>query len=68
MAIEKELLRAIEITEGRVPTNAEVAVYGHRVMQKGDPLTHYTWKGKLLFSVSPYRPGEELEFHYPENP
>jgi len=51
--VEKELVKRIEIIEGRVPNNDEVSKYGRRIIYENDKeFIHYTWKDALLLSVT----------------
>lgn len=49
-AIERELVRRVEILIGRVPTDNEVAVHGYRKVFPDKQ--QFYWKGTLLFTAT----------------
>jgi len=55
-AIELSLITSIEIIEGRVPTNEEVATFGRRVTQQGVEGEWFTWRGERILKVEPLFP------------
>lgn len=51
--VERTLLTMIEAIEGRVPTNAEAAEHGRRVICSDGSSETYEWRGQKLFTVTP---------------
>lgn len=52
--IEAELIRIIEIIEGRVPSNAEIALHGQRATYP-DGKSEWKWRGQtILWELPPF--------------
>jgi hypothetical protein len=54
--VERELVRAVEIIEGRVPSNEEVARYGERYLWP-DGREVFNWRSEPIVKVSPMANG-----------
>lgn len=52
--IEKALITAIEVIEGRVPSNEEVKKYGWRMIYP-DGSEEYLWKDIVIVKVPPVK-------------
>lgn len=58
-AIDFELIRAIEIIEGRVPSDSEAAKFGARVIAH-DGHSCWTWRGQLILELIPPTFGQPI--------
>lgn len=58
-AIDFELIRAIEIIEGHVPADSEVAVHAHRLIFQ-DGRSAWQWRGETILELYPPSLGENL--------